>query len=39
MYSKLLADLPFTQDELWVVAIIAVVVVVTAAFVFLRPRT
>jgi len=39
MYSKLLSDLPFTQNELWVVAIIAVVAIVTGAFVFLRPRT
>jgi hypothetical protein len=39
MYSKLLSDLPFTQNELWAIAIVAVVVVVTGALVFLRPRT
>ena len=38
-YSKLLSDLPFTQNELWGIAIVAIVVVVTGAFVFLRPRT
>ena len=39
MYSKLLSDLPFTRNELWAIAIVAVVVVVTGALVFLRPRT